>query len=149
MRDWRSARSDEFFVLGSRDETAGCQLCVSRVAADGSLTLRLRLPDSLAEEQGKYLVIPGVRFKYGHEQVLAALESNAEYAGLPAKTRGEGGPGHQPGPSGQLPLQAGRQGLAGVREHAVDGRASGNRPKEWRHRRGPERRPPGGIGDRR
>ena len=80
LREWRDARSDEFFVLGSRDETAGCQLCVATVADDGSLTLRLRLPDCLAGEQGKYLVIPGVRFKYGHEQVLAALESNAEYA---------------------------------------------------------------------
>ena len=76
---WRSARSDEFFVLGSRDETGGCQLCVATVADDGSLTLRLRLPDCLADEQGKYLVIPGVRFKYGHDQVLAALDSNAEY----------------------------------------------------------------------
>ncbi|MDE2940246.1 MAG: IS200/IS605 family accessory protein TnpB-related protein [Chloroflexota bacterium] len=79
LSDWRSARSDEFFVLGSKDETAGCQLCVALVADDGSLTLRLRLPDCLAGEQGKYLVIPGVRFKYGHEQVLAALDSNAEY----------------------------------------------------------------------
>ena len=45
-----TARSDEFFVLGSRDETAGCQLCVAAVIADdGSLTLRLRMPDCLAE----------------------------------------------------------------------------------------------------
>ena len=80
LRDWRSARSDEFFVLGSRDETAGCQLCVATVADDGSLTLRLRLPDCLAGEHGKHLVSPGVQFKYGREQVLAALESNAEYA---------------------------------------------------------------------
>ena len=79
LREWQTARSDEFFVLGSRDETAGCQLCVATVDDDGSLNLRLRLPDCLAGEQGKYLVIPGVRFKYGHEQVLAALESNAEY----------------------------------------------------------------------
>ncbi len=80
LKEWQSARSDEFFVLGSRDETAGCQLCVATVADDGSLTLRLRLPDALAEEQGKYLIIPGVRFRYGHDQVLAALESNAEYS---------------------------------------------------------------------
>ena len=31
LADWRDARSDEFFVLGSRDETAGCQLCVATV----------------------------------------------------------------------------------------------------------------------
>ena len=37
------------------------------------------MPDGLAERHGKYVVIPGVRFAYGHEQVLAALQSNAEY----------------------------------------------------------------------
>ena len=79
LEDWRSARTGEFFVLGSRDETAGCQLCVAGIADDGSLTLRLRMPDSLAGEHGRYATISGVRFAYGHEQVLAALESNAEY----------------------------------------------------------------------
>ncbi len=79
LRDWRDTRSDEFFVLGSRDETAGCQLCVARVADDGSLTLRLRLPNCLTARYGKYLVIQGVRFAYGHAQVLAALDRNAEY----------------------------------------------------------------------
>ena len=81
LSDWRDSRSDEFFVLGSRDETAGCQLCVANVADDGALTLRLRMPDCLAGQHGKYLVIEGVRFAYGHEQVLAALQSNAEYVG--------------------------------------------------------------------
>ena len=80
LADWQEARSDEFFVLGSRDETAGCQLCAAAVADDGTLTLRLRMPDCLAAQHGKYLTIEGVRFAYGHEQVLAALGSNAEYA---------------------------------------------------------------------
>ncbi len=53
---------------------------MARVVDDGSLTLRLRLPDALTGEQGKYLVLPGVRFRYGQEQVLGALQSNAEYA---------------------------------------------------------------------
>ena len=53
---------------------------MASIADDGSLTLRLRMPDCLAEEYGKYLVIEGVRFAYGHEQALAALGSNAEYA---------------------------------------------------------------------
>ena len=65
LQDWRDARSNEFFVLGSRDETAGCQLCVTSVPDDGRLTLRLRMPDCLAEQHGKYLVIPHVRFAYG------------------------------------------------------------------------------------
>ena len=79
LSDWRDSRSDEFFVLGSRDETAGCQLCVATVADGGTLTLRLRMPDCLAGQHGKYLVIEGVWFAYGHDQVLAALQSNAEY----------------------------------------------------------------------
>ena len=79
LSDWRDARSDEFFVLGSHDETAGCQLCVANVADDGTLTLRLRMPDCLAEQYGKYLVIGGVRFAYCHDQVLAALQSGVEY----------------------------------------------------------------------
>ena len=37
------------------------------------------MPDCLAEQHGKYLVIEGMRFTYGHKQVLAALVSNAEY----------------------------------------------------------------------
>ena len=80
LADWEDARNGEFFVLGSRDETGGCQLCVAAVADDGSLTLRVRMPDCLAEQHGKYLVIEGVRFTYGNEQVLAALGSNADYA---------------------------------------------------------------------
>ena len=77
--DWQDARRDEFFVLGSRDETAGCQLCVATVSDDGTLTLRLRLPDCLAGQHGKYLTIEGVHFNHGHQDVLAALESNDDY----------------------------------------------------------------------
>ena len=55
LGDWQDARRDEFFVLGSRDETAGCQLCVATVADDGTLILRLRLPDCLAGQHGKYV----------------------------------------------------------------------------------------------
>ena len=88
LADWRDARSDEFFVLGSKDETAGCQLCVAVTADDGSLTLRLRMPDSLVGEHGKYVAITGLRFAYGHEEVLAALASNADYA-VCRRERGE------------------------------------------------------------
>ena len=80
QQDWRDVRSNEFFVLGSRDETAGCQLCVAAINDDGTLTLRLRMPDGLAESHGKYLVVPNVRFASGHDVVLAALGSNTEYA---------------------------------------------------------------------
>ena len=146
-RDWQDARSNEFFVLGSRDETAGCQLCVATVADDGTLTLRLRMPDCLANQHGKYLVIEGVRFAYGHEQVLAALQSNANYAAYRREHGEHAAARHQPGPGHQLPVQAGRQGLAGVREHPDDGCAGGYGQKTRYHRCGPECRPSGGGGD--
>ncbi len=75
LGDWRAARSDEFFVLGSKDETAGCQLCVATVQDDGRITLRLRLPDHLVARHGKYLVMEDLHFHNGHAQVLAALHS--------------------------------------------------------------------------
>ncbi len=75
LQAWRDARSSQFFVLGSKDETAGCQGCVAAGQADGPITLRLRLPDALARG-GKYLLIPGLRFAYGHEAVVAALGRN-------------------------------------------------------------------------
>ncbi len=71
-RDWTAARNNQFFVLGSQDETAGNQTCQARCSPDGSLTLRLRLPDALG---GKTLEIPGVRFAYGQDQIEAALAS--------------------------------------------------------------------------
>ena len=88
LEEWRDVRSNEFFVLGSRDETAGCQLCVAAVNDDGTLTLRLRMPDGLAGLHGKYVVLPNVRFASGHNVLLAALGSNTEY-GVYRRKHGE------------------------------------------------------------
>ena len=75
LQDWQAAHCDEFFLMGSKDEKSGCQLCVASVQDDGSLSLRLRLPDCLADEHGRYLHVIGVKFAHGHEHVLAALQS--------------------------------------------------------------------------
>ena len=107
LADWRDARSGEFFVLGSRDETGGCQLCVAAIADDGSLTLRLRMPDCLAREHGKYVVIEGVKFAYGHGQVLAALQANLEFAECRRRDGDKGGPRGLSGTGNIVPLQAG------------------------------------------
>ena len=72
---WQLARSNQFFLVGSQDETAGNQSCQAVVAEDGTLQLRLRLPDAL-QEHGKFLTIEGVRFAYGHEQIVAALAAS-------------------------------------------------------------------------
>ncbi|WP_040887708.1 hypothetical protein [Verrucomicrobium sp. 3C] len=74
-KDWQAERSSQFFVLGSKDETSGNQSCQAAVAPDGSLRLRLRLPDGLGGPS-KYLVLEGVRFAYGQEAILQALSAS-------------------------------------------------------------------------
>ncbi len=69
---WQNERSSEIFVLGSKDETAGNQSCVAMPSEDGSLRLRLRLPNALTS-CGKYLFLSNIRFAYGHQEILQAL----------------------------------------------------------------------------
>lgn len=69
---WEAKRNSEFFVLGSKDETAGNQTCTAYVK-NGGLCLRLRLPVALEAKYGKYLEIENVAFAYGHEAILASL----------------------------------------------------------------------------
>ncbi|MEM5386497.1 transposase [Paraburkholderia phymatum] len=73
--DWQARRDAQFFVLGSKDETAGNQSCQASLEEDGTLTLKLRLPDRLTAA-GKYITLPGVRFAYGHQDVVTALLSS-------------------------------------------------------------------------
>ena len=74
-RAWQSARSSQFYCLGSKDESAGNQTCTARQAEDGSFTLRVRLPDALIKAgEDRYVIIPGVRFSYGQEDIEAGLE---------------------------------------------------------------------------
>ena len=72
-KDWKKARTDELFFLGSKDETAGNQSCTAIVGPDQALSLRIRLPDALKEQYGKYLIIKNVTFAYGRQEVLKAL----------------------------------------------------------------------------
>ena len=69
-KDWTFSRNNQFYVLGSKDETAGCQGCVATKTENGFL-LRLRLPEGLCSN-GKYLEIP-VSFNYGGEVIADAL----------------------------------------------------------------------------
>jgi len=69
---WRDARSSQFFVLGSKDETAGCQGCAMTHLGDGHFSLRLRLPNAAVE---KYATCE-VRFRYGWEHLVFALGAN-------------------------------------------------------------------------
>lgn len=70
---WENKRNSEFFVLGSKDETAGNQTCTAQLQSNGKLCLRLRLPKDLEKKYGKYINIQDVTFTYGQEAILAAL----------------------------------------------------------------------------
>ncbi len=70
---WRAERSKQFFVVGSKDESAGNMLCQLSEQGD-TLTMKLRLPDSL--NLGKHLNISKIDFQYGKDQIQKALQSS-------------------------------------------------------------------------
>ena len=72
-KNWNAKRNSEFFVLGSKDETAGNQTCTARL--QDKLVLRLRLPPALEKLHGKYLEIEDVEFAYGQKAILDALKN--------------------------------------------------------------------------
>jgi IS605 OrfB family transposase len=74
-RTWEAKRNNEFFVLGSKDETSGNQTCVAKVQPNGQLHLYLRLPRALEERHGKYMEIKNIAFAYGHDAILAGLQN--------------------------------------------------------------------------
>jgi IS605 OrfB family transposase len=69
--DWRAARSSEFMIVGSKDETAGNQSCQARLIADDRFTLRLRLPNAMGAA-GKSLDFH-VHLPYGGDRLAEAL----------------------------------------------------------------------------
>ena len=73
FKDWQAARTDEVFVLGSKDETAGCQGCQIVPLGDQRFSLSLRVPHAVAAGQDTHLALQ-VTFARGSEAILAALE---------------------------------------------------------------------------
>src|SRR6185295_15647202 len=58
---WQKARNSSFFLLGSKDETAGNQSCKATLEQDDTISLQLRLPDAFITKE-KYLTIHNVTF---------------------------------------------------------------------------------------
>jgi transposase, IS605 OrfB family, central region len=75
--DWSRTRACAFYVLGSKDETAGCQGCVAQYQGDNRFTFRLRLPNTLikAHHTHKYLRFEAI-LPYGTDTLLTALTLN-------------------------------------------------------------------------
>ena len=75
QRAWREARSNAFFVLGSKDETAGCQGCQLTPRGGGAYAVLLRLPHALvdpAHPAATHLRFEAA-FAYGRAELEAAL----------------------------------------------------------------------------
>lgn len=72
---WQAARSDEFFVLGSKDESTGCQGCQLTPEGDGRYAVKLRMPNALLDPGrpgATHLRFEAV-FGYGRKEIDAAL----------------------------------------------------------------------------
>ena len=74
--DWHGARNNQFYVLGSKDETMGNQSCVVNVANHNHLTLKLRLPKAISASYGNYITLENIKVDYGLDRLLAAIKEN-------------------------------------------------------------------------
>jgi hypothetical protein len=70
-RDWEKAQSKEVFVLGSKDETAGCQGCQLVHPGNGLFSVKLRLPNADSDRFATF----HADFSYCVDAILAALRS--------------------------------------------------------------------------
>ncbi|NBX71372.1 transposase, partial [bacterium] len=75
---WQAARASQFCLIGSKDETMGNQSCVATVNDDHTLNLRLRVPDALAAQHGKYMIFERVQLHYGKDAILGALTEDMQ-----------------------------------------------------------------------
>jgi IS605 OrfB family transposase len=60
----------DFFVMGSKDETAGNQIC--QLTTDGAI--KIRVPAALSGQEGDYVYAEGFVFPYGQQEINAALD---------------------------------------------------------------------------
>jgi hypothetical protein len=69
LATWKAKRDSQFFVLGSKDESGGCQGCVMTHLGGNRFALKLRL-----DGKAKRHIALDVTFGYGVDHLLAALE---------------------------------------------------------------------------
>ena len=83
LEEWQSARSSQFMVLGSKDESCGNQGAQLYVDAQGEFRLSLRLPDAIG---GGKAELSGFDFSYGKSSILAACAENERRRAANVKT---------------------------------------------------------------
>ena len=72
LNDWQASRNSQFTFVGSKDETAGFQIC--QLTVSGSI--KIRVPEALESQFGTYVAADGLNFSYGAEDIRYALENN-------------------------------------------------------------------------
>lgn len=73
LEDWQQKRNSQFMLIGSSDETAGCQNC--QLSIDGNI--KIRVPQALFNQFGKYVAAIGIQFNYGHQDIEYALKKGS------------------------------------------------------------------------
>jgi IS605 OrfB family transposase len=74
--DWQAERSNHVLIVGAACETAGnlnAQGRIDEADDDGSVTVKLRMPDALIGQFGKHVELRGLRFTYGKAAITEAL----------------------------------------------------------------------------
>lgn len=70
LEDWRKSRNSQFILVGSSDETLGCQNC--QLDKDGRL--KIKVAPMLEMVFGQYIEVDGVQFTYGQADIDYALD---------------------------------------------------------------------------
>ena len=73
---WQAKRSNQFYLIGSKDETAGNQSAVATLNESGNLDLRIRVPDRLISQFGKFVHLKDISFEHGDEHIKQTLLDN-------------------------------------------------------------------------
>ncbi|KKM20299.1 hypothetical protein LCGC14_1646880 [marine sediment metagenome] len=86
---WNHARNNQFYLLGSHDESWGNSNCQMTENSDGTFDVELTIPLALVKEYGKKLYFKNVSFGYGCEALSAAVTANEERKAIPVKNKEE------------------------------------------------------------
>jgi len=80
-KDWAVARENQFFTLGSGDETGGNQSCSASLAEDGTVSLSIRPLNVVGSTSKKErIVLTGLNFNVGHDTLSVAVTKNDQAA---------------------------------------------------------------------
>ena len=73
-KEWHFARTNQFYIIGSKDENNGNVCCTPEIQDDGNISLRILIPESLRTDS-KYFYITDLYFKHGHKQICDAINA--------------------------------------------------------------------------